>query len=74
MRVTSSAKAFFEVVDVLIQGFSRGVSSQKSKGFMGAAEDSCMNSKYKSVYGSRTTGLAYGIRRNETKRNEYCNL
>ena len=33
MRVTSSAKAFFEVVDVLIEGFSWGVSSQKSKGF-----------------------------------------
>ena len=33
MRVTSSAKAFFEVVDVLIEGFSGGVSSQKSKGF-----------------------------------------
>ena len=33
MRVTSSAKAFFEVVDVLIEGFSRGLSSQKSKGF-----------------------------------------
>ena len=33
VRVTSSAKAFFEVVDVLIEGFSGGVSSQKSKGF-----------------------------------------
>ena len=33
MRVTSSAKAFFEVVDVFIEGFSWGVSSQKSKGF-----------------------------------------
>ena len=31
MKVTSSAKAFFEVVDVLIEGFSRGVSFQKSK-------------------------------------------
>ena len=28
-----SAKGFFEVVDVLIEGFSWGVSSQKSKGF-----------------------------------------
>ena len=33
MRVTSSAKAFFEVVNVFIEGFSWGVSSQKSKGF-----------------------------------------
>ena len=33
VRITSSAKAFFEVVDVLIEGFSGGVSSQKSKGF-----------------------------------------
>ena len=33
MRVTSSAKAFFEVVDVFIERFSGGVSSQKSKGF-----------------------------------------
>ena len=33
MRVTSSAKAFFKVVDVLIEGFSWGVSSHKSKGF-----------------------------------------
>ena len=33
MRVTSSAKAFFEVVDVLIERFSWGFSSQKSKGF-----------------------------------------
>ena len=33
MRVTSSVKGFFEVVDVLIEGFSWGVSSQKSKGF-----------------------------------------
>ena len=33
VRVTSSAKAFFEVVDVLIERFSWGVSSQKSKGF-----------------------------------------
>ena len=33
VRVTSSAKAFFEVVDVLIEGFSWGVSSKKSKGF-----------------------------------------
>ena len=32
MRVTSSAKGFFEVVDILIEGFSCGVSSQKSKG------------------------------------------
>ena len=33
MRVTSSAKAVFEVVDVFIEGFSRGVSSQESNGF-----------------------------------------
>ena len=33
MRVTSSAKAFFEVVDVFIDGFSCGVSSQQSNGF-----------------------------------------
>ena len=33
VRVTSNAKAFFEVVDVLIEGFSWGVSSQRSKGF-----------------------------------------
>ena len=33
MRVTSNAKAFFEVVDVLIEAFSWGVSSQRSKGF-----------------------------------------
>ena len=33
VRVTSSAKAFFEVVDVLIEGFSWGVRSKKSKGF-----------------------------------------
>ena len=33
VRVTSSAKAFFEVVDVFIEGFSGGVSSQESKGF-----------------------------------------
>ena len=33
VRVTSSAKAFLEVVDVLVEGFSWGVSSQKSKGF-----------------------------------------
>ena len=33
VRVTSSAKAFFKVVDVLIEGFSWGVSSHKSKGF-----------------------------------------
>ena len=33
MRVTSSAKAFFEVVNVFIEGFSWGVSSQKSKDF-----------------------------------------
>ena len=33
LRVTSSAKAFFEVVDVFIDGFSWGVSSQKSKDF-----------------------------------------
>ena len=33
MRVASSAKACFEVVDVFIEGFSQGVSSQKSKGF-----------------------------------------
>ena len=33
MRVTSSAKAVFEVVDVFIEGFSRGVSSQESDGF-----------------------------------------
>ena len=33
MRVTSSAKACFEVVDVFIEGFSQGVSSHKSKGF-----------------------------------------
>ena len=31
--VCSSAKAFFEVVDVFIEGFSGGVSSQESKGF-----------------------------------------
>ena len=30
MRATSSAKAFFEVVDVLVEGFSLGVNSQKS--------------------------------------------
>ena len=33
VRVTSSAKAVFEVVDVFIEGFSRGVSSQESNGF-----------------------------------------
>ena len=33
MSVTSSVKAFFEVVYVLIEGFSWWVSSQKSKGF-----------------------------------------
>ena len=33
MRVTSSTKAFFEVVDVLVEGFTWGVSSKKSKGF-----------------------------------------
>ena len=33
MRVTSSAKAFFKVVDVLVEGFSLGLSSQKSNGF-----------------------------------------
>ena len=33
VRVTSSAKAFFEVVDVLMERFSGGGSSQKSKGF-----------------------------------------
>ena len=33
MRVTSSAKAFSEVVDVLVEGFSGGVSFEKSKGF-----------------------------------------
>ena len=33
MRVTSSAKAFFKVVDVLMEGFSLGLSSQKSNGF-----------------------------------------
>ena len=33
VRVTSSAKAFFEVADVFVEGFSWGVSSQKSKGF-----------------------------------------
>ena len=33
MRVTSSAKVVFEVVDVFIEGFSRGVSSQESNGF-----------------------------------------
>ena len=33
MRVTSSAQAFFEVVDVLIEVFSWGVSFQKSNGF-----------------------------------------
>ena len=32
VRVTSSAKAFFEVLDVLIGGFCWGVCSQKSKG------------------------------------------
>ena len=32
LRVTSSAKAFFEVLDVLIGGFCWGVCSQKSKG------------------------------------------
>ena len=30
MRATSSAKAFFEVVDVLVEGFSLRVNSQKS--------------------------------------------
>ena len=30
MRATSSAKAFFEVVDVLVEGFSLGVNSQKT--------------------------------------------
>ena len=30
MRATSSAKAFFEVVGVLVEGFSLGVNSQKS--------------------------------------------
>ena len=30
MRATSSAKAFFEVLDVLVEGFSLGVNSQKS--------------------------------------------
>ena len=33
VKVISSAKAFFEVVDVPIEGFSWRVSSQKSKGF-----------------------------------------
>ena len=33
VRITSSAKAFFEVVDVFIDGFSWGVSYQKSKSF-----------------------------------------
>ena len=33
VRVTSSAKAFFEVVDVFIEGFSWGVSSQESNSF-----------------------------------------
>ena len=33
MRVTSSAQEFFEVVDVLIEVFSSGVSFQKSNGF-----------------------------------------
>ena len=33
VRVTSSAKAFFEVVDVFIDGFSWGVSYQQSNGF-----------------------------------------
>jgi len=33
VRVTCSAKAFFEVVDVFIEWFSWGVSSSKSKGF-----------------------------------------
>ena len=30
VRATSSPKVFFEVVDVLVEGFSLGVSSQKS--------------------------------------------
>ena len=30
VRATSSAKAFFEVVDVLVEGFSLGVNSQKT--------------------------------------------
>ena len=30
MRATSSAKAFFEVVDVLVERFSLGANSQKS--------------------------------------------
>ena len=30
VRATSSAKAFFEVVGVLVEGFSLGVNSQKS--------------------------------------------
>ena len=33
VRVTSSAKSFFEVVDVLREEFSWGVSFEKSKGF-----------------------------------------
>ena len=33
MRVTCSSKAFFEVVDFVIEGLSLGVSFEKSKGF-----------------------------------------
>ena len=63
VRVTSSAKAFFEVVDVLIERFSWGVSSQKlslrASPFMRPFLTPWGSQKEKCVYWKVSVGLKW---------------